>query len=105
MWMDCPRLYRSGRRSAKLTAMTNVVQLRPGVWPSDQSLVTTAARDATPLVGLLIGMIERVEGVGAQAALLDRPPLQIERIVQALLDAATALEQATDALLDGDDDR
>ena len=100
------RRYRRSERSAKLAAaMTNVVQLRPAVRAGDQSVTTTAARDATALVGLLTGMIEQVEGAGAQVALLDRPGLQIERTIQALLDAATALEQATDALLDGGGDR
>ena len=86
-------------------AMTNVVQLRPGVGPGDQSVVTTAARDATALDGLLAGMIERIESAGAQVAVLDRPPLLIERTIQALLDATMALEQAADALLDGDENR
>lgn len=47
-------------------------------------------------------MIERIEIAGAQVALLDRPALQIERAIQALLDAATALEQAAGALRDGE---
>jgi hypothetical protein len=100
------RLYRCSGRPVKLAAaMTNVVQLRPGVGSGDQSMTMTAARDATALVGLLSGMIERIESAGAQIVVLDRPPLQIERTIQALLDATTALEQAVDALLDGDEDR
>ena len=92
------RLYRFGGRSARLaTAMTNVVELRPGR-PGDPTAV--ALRDDAVLFGLLTGMIERIEGFGAQVTLLDRSPLQIERTVQALLDAATALEQAADALAD-----
>jgi len=94
------RLYRFGGRSARLaTAMTNVVELRPG-HPGDPTAAAALRSDAV-LVGLLNGMIERIEGVGAQVALLNRSPLQIERTVQALLDAATALEQAADMLTDG----
>lgn len=85
--------------------MTNVVPLRPGFRLGDQAVTTTAARDATAIVGLLSAMIERIESAGAQVAVLNRPPLQIERTVQALLDATTALEQAADVLLDGDEDR
>ena len=100
------RLYRCSGRPVKLAAaMTNVVQLRPGVGSGDQSVTMTPARDATALAGLLAGMIERIESAGAQIVVLDRPPFQIERTIQALLDATTALEQATDALLDGDEDR
>jgi hypothetical protein len=106
MWMARMRLFRRSGRPVKLAAaMTNVVQLRPGVGSGDQSVTMTAARDATALVGLLAGMIERIESAGAQIAVLDRPPFQIERTIQALLDATTALEQAADALLDGDEDR
>lgn len=100
------RLFRHRGRSVKLAAaMTNVVQLRPGVGLGDQSVTTTAARDATAIVGLLTGMIERIESAGAQVAVLDRPPLQIERTIQALLDATTSLEHAADALLHGAEDR
>lgn len=89
---------------AKLAlAMTNVVQLRPAVQPGDRAVTTTASRDATAVVGLLAAMIERIESAGARIVVLDRPPLQIERAVQALLDASTALEQAADALLDDED--
>jgi len=99
-------LYGTLGHAAKLVAaMTNVVQLRPVVHPIGQGVATTAARDATAIAGLLTGMIDRVESLGAQIAVLDRAPLQIERIVQSLLDAATALEQAVDALLDGDEGR
>lgn len=79
--------------------MTNVVELRPGR-PGDPTAAAALLNDAV-LVGLLTGLIERIEGVGAQVTLLDRSPLQIERTVQALLDAATALEQAADVLTDG----
>jgi hypothetical protein len=83
--------------------MTNVVELRPGR-PGDPTAAAALRSDAV-LVGLLNGMIERIEGVGAQVALLNRSPLQIERTVQALLDAATALEQAADMLTDGRESR
>ncbi len=100
------RLYRRSGRPVKLAAaMTNVVQLRPSVGPGDQSVTTIAARGATAIVGLLTGIIERIEIAGAQVAVLDWPPLQIERAIQALLDATTSLEHAADALLDGDEDR
>jgi len=96
--MGRARPYRFGRRSAKLaTAMTNVVEMRPG---RPGGPTAAALRDDAVLFGLLTGMIERIEGFGAQVTLLDRSPLQIERTVQALLDAATALEQAADALAD-----
>ena len=104
MWMGRARLYRRGGRSARLAAaMTNVVPLRPGAWPDGQGVTTTAARDATALVGLLTCLTEQIEGAGARVALLDRPALQIERVIQALFDATSALEQATDVLVESED--
>ncbi len=81
--------------------MTNVIPLRP-VRPTPGGAAPDGAPDPASLPGLLSGMIERIEIAGAQVALLDRPALQIERTIQALLDAATALEQAAGALRDGE---
>ena len=104
MWMTARAPYWKGGRSGKLAAaMTNVVPLRPGAWPDGLGVTTTAARDATALVGRLACLVDQIESAGAQVALLDRPALQIERAIQMLFDAATALEQATDVLIEGDE--
>ena len=81
--------------------MTNVIPLRPRRPAPEPDVVTAAPWDRTALVGALACMIEQVEIAGAQVAVLDRPALQVERIIQFLMDATTSLECAVDALVDG----
>jgi inactivated superfamily I helicase len=53
------------------------------------------------LAGNLIDLMDRVREATALAAALKGPSLQVEQTAQHLLDAATALEEAMDALTEG----
>jgi hypothetical protein len=80
--------------------MTNVIpfssrfkQQQPGAGSAEEERAALAAD--------LIDMIERVRGATGCAAALPGPSLQVEHTAQHLLDAATALEHAVDALTEG----
>jgi hypothetical protein len=61
----------------------------------------SAGEERAALAADLIDLIDRVREATARAAALPGPSLLVEQTAQHLLDAATALEQATDALTDG----
>jgi hypothetical protein len=60
-----------------------------------------AAEERAALAAELIGLVERVREVIGHAAGLQGPSRQVEQTAQHLLDAATALERATETLTDG----
>ncbi len=66
-----------------------------------QPAATGAAEERAALAADLIDLIERVRDITERAAVLAGPPLRVEQTAQHILDAATALERATDALTDG----
>jgi hypothetical protein len=80
--------------------VSNVVPLRP------HAAETLAARHAGAratgaLVSDLVAVVAQLREAGAQAAGLPRPPIEIERTVQHILDAVTAVERALDTATDG----
>jgi hypothetical protein len=62
---------------------------------------TTAVEERAALAADLIELIDRVREATERAAALPGPSLQIEQSAQHLLDAATALEHAIDAVTEG----
>ena len=79
--------------------MTNVIPWRP----RDASLAEAAgdpAREVAALASDLVSLAEQVRAASLRASELQRPALQVERTVQALLDAVTALERGADVLTD-----
>jgi len=61
----------------------------------------SADEERAALAAELIEMIDQVRELTGRVAALPGPSLQVEQTAQHLLDAATALECATDALTEG----
>ena len=61
----------------------------------------SAEEERAALAAELIEMIDQVRELTGRVAGLPGPTLQVEQTAQNLLDAATALECATDALTEG----
>ena len=78
--------------------MSNVVPFlrRPADPPVVNSDVVAVADD-------LFALLEQLEIVGARAAAMGRPAREVERTVQNLLDAVTAVERALDCIGEGDE--
>lgn len=76
--------------------MTNVVPLKPRGMGREAAL----ARETAALVGDLVGLMDQIRAVAERSANLTHPPAKIERTVQSLLDAVSALEHATETLTD-----
>ena len=81
--------------------MTNVVpfQSRPA---GTRHLGAATARDTGALIADLVAIAERIRTAGEDASGLPYPRLQIERTVQSLLDAISAVEQAAGTLTNDD---
>lgn len=60
-----------------------------------------AASDAAAVAGDLLGILEQLEGLVERAAAMDRPPIEVERSVQHLLEAIGAVERASDTIGEG----
>ncbi|HST94309.1 MAG TPA: hypothetical protein VLJ78_05980 [Microvirga sp.] len=82
--------------------MSNVIpfssrskQRTPAASPADEERAALAAH--------LIELIDQLREVTGRVAALPSPRLQVEQTAQHLLDAATALECAADALTEGGD--
>ena len=60
-----------------------------------------AACDVAAVASDLLSVLDQLEGLVERAAAMDRPPLEVERSVQHLLDAIGALERASDTLGEG----
>ena len=79
--------------------MTNVVPFQnrtSGLARSEAA----QARDTAALINDLVGIAEQIRGASSGASSLPYPALRIERAVQSLLDAITAIEQAAHTLAD-----
>lgn len=77
--------------------MTNIVPFRP------RPPVTRLARcEVVTVAGDLLGLLEQLEDVSARAAAMGRPALEVERTVQHLLDAISAVERALDCIGEGE---
>ena len=59
------------------------------------------ASDAAAVAGDLLDVLDQLEGLVERAAAMDRPPLDVERSVQHLLDAIAAVERASDTIGEG----
>lgn len=78
--------------------MSNVVPfLRRRTVPQPASCEVVAVADD------LFALLEDLQAVSARAAAMDRPPREVEHIVQSLLDAVTAVERALDGIGEGDE--
>lgn len=62
---------------------------------------STAEEERAALAADLIALLDQVREVTGRVAALPGPRLQVEQTAQHLLDAATAVESATDALTEG----
>ena len=60
-----------------------------------------AGSDAAAVASDLLGLLDQLEGLVERAAAMDRPPLEVERSVQHLLDAIGAVERASDTIGEG----
>jgi hypothetical protein len=61
----------------------------------------SADEERAALAGALVDLMDRVREATARAAALSGPSLQIEQTAQHLLDAATSIEEAMEALTEG----
>jgi hypothetical protein len=66
-----------------------------------QASDASADEERAALAGALVDLMDRVREATARAAALSGPSLQIEQTAQHLLDAATSIEEAMDALTEG----
>lgn len=77
--------------------MSNVLPFRP------RPPVATLARcEVVAVAGDLLALLEQLEDVSARAAGMGRPTLEVERTVQNLLDAVSAVERALDCIGEGE---
>ncbi len=76
--------------------MSNIVPFRrkPRTPPADCSLVAVADD--------LLAALDAVQGLVGRAASMNRPAIEVERTVQNLLDAVSALERAVDCIGEGE---
>lgn len=76
--------------------MSNVVPFRRPPAPETRSGVVAVADD-------LFAILDQLQDLSARAALMGRPTREIERTVQNLLDAVTAVERALDCIGEGEE--
>lgn len=78
--------------------MSNVVpfRLRAPAPPAPVSDVVAVADD-------LFALLDHLQATSARAASMARPAREVERTVQNLLDAVTAVERALDCIGEGDE--
>lgn len=75
-------------------AMTNVVPLRLRALPDHAAL----AREADAAAAELMALVDELRAISGRVAALRQPGLPVERTVQHLLDAVTAVERAAEAV-------
>ncbi|MGU3538373.1 hypothetical protein [Methylobacterium sp. A54F] len=78
--------------------MSNVLTFR-----QRQPAAQLARCEVVAVAGDLLGLLEQLEDVSARAAAMGRPSLEVQRTVQHLLDAVTAVERALDCIGEGDE--
>jgi hypothetical protein len=78
--------------------MSNVLTFR-----QRQPAAQLARCEVVAVAGDLLGLLEQLEAVSARAAAMGRPSLEVQRTVQHLLDAVTAVERALDCIGEGDE--
>ena len=79
-------------------AMSTVVPFRR---PPAPATPARAGCDVAAVAGDLLDVLDQLEGLVARAAGMDRPRIEVERSVQHLLDAISAVERASDTLGEG----
>ena len=77
--------------------MSNVLPFRPR-----RTVAPLARCEVVAVAGDLLDLLEQLEGVSARAAATGRPSIEVERTVQHLLDAVTAVERALDCIGEGE---
>ncbi|MGV7033901.1 hypothetical protein [Methylobacterium symbioticum] len=77
--------------------MSNVVPFR-----QRQPVAQLARCEVVAVAGDLLTLLEQLEDVCARAAATGRPALEVERTVQHLLDAVSAVERALDCIGEGE---
>ena len=95
---EAPRpLANPGGFEREPSAMSNVVPFR------QRPPVAQLARcEVVAVAGDLLTLLEQLEDVCARAAATGRPALEVERTVQHLLDAVSAVERALDCIGEGE---
>ncbi|WP_096487784.1 hypothetical protein [Methylorubrum populi] len=78
-------------------AMSTIIPFRR---PAPATPVRTGC-DVAAVAGDLLVVLDQLEGLVARAAHMDRPRIEVERSVQHLLDAISAVERASDTLGEG----
>ncbi|MBX9931707.1 MAG: hypothetical protein K2Y56_09250 [Methylobacterium sp.] len=76
--------------------MSNVLQFR-------RPTPAVAETDVVAVADDLFGLLDQLQALSARAALMGRPTREVERTVQNLLDAVTAVERALDCLGEGEE--
>ena len=78
--------------------MTNVIPflVRAGISPALDAAST--ARTTASVVADLVSMVEEIQGISERVLPLPYDARDVERTIQALLDAISAIEHATDVL-------
>jgi hypothetical protein len=77
--------------------MSNVLPFRPR-----QATARLARCEVVAVASELLTLLEQLEDVSARAAATGRPAPEVERTVQHLLDAVTAVERALDCIGEGE---
>ena len=78
--------------------MSNVLPFR-----QRQPAAQLARCEVVAVAGDLLDLLEQLEDLSSRAAAMGRPALEVERTVQNLLDAVSAVERALDCIGEGDE--
>lgn len=79
-----------------MASMSNVVPFRRPEAPETRGDVVAVADD-------LFALLDQLQDLSARAAQMGRPTREVERTVQNLLDAVTAVERALDCIGEGEE--
>ncbi|MCJ2062537.1 hypothetical protein MKK63_07440 [Methylobacterium sp. J-088] len=77
--------------------MSNVLPFRPRA-----NVARLARCEVVTVAGDLLELLDQLEDVSARAAAMGRPAREVERTVQNLLDAVSAVERALDCIGEGE---
>ncbi|MCJ2017831.1 MULTISPECIES: hypothetical protein [unclassified Methylobacterium] len=77
--------------------MSNVLPFRPRA-----NVARLARCEVVTVAGDLLELLDQLEDVSARAAAMGRPAREVERTVQHLLDAVSAVERALDCIGEGE---
>lgn len=79
-----------------MAAMSNVVPFR-------RPEATETRGDVVAVADDLFALLDQLQDLSARAAQMGRPTREVERTVQNLLDAVTAVERALDCIGEGEE--